>query len=410
MTTRKDVLFANRRRQPRKTEEVFRRGQIQNSGAVLRGPKADPGAGKGSKELASFVGALIEPLGGTLKEARMEWQKDERARGIATFSKASPEQREKWRLAIKNGTVEAQESPYFREGLFRAHTETYASQYSANLEKAFEEGFKWTDDEGKEFSWNKQMSMSSGSFDAFLNAFDKKHSSDLQGIPDEFVTDEFYPVANAFKDKMRQKNTEFQNSQYIEKANAVRENQAKTVTGELLSDSTKEHITEGIDVATISGSETHSAAFRKVYKSKIAKLDEVNEGRDIVRSINKSYSKIKKNGQFKFDKEQSHHLLTTKDGRILLENLRKEGHIEYIDYDKGIVKTKSQANLERKKEKDTIRLRRVDKEKKKDGGPTKNYKRLEREWEDFKDEWIPDWLRGEGDTKDSNKWWERSKK
>ena len=160
---------------------------------------------------------------------------------------------------------------------------------------------------------------------------------------------------------MRQKNTEFQNSQYIEKANAVRENQAKTVTGELLSDSTKEHITEGIDVATISGSETHSAAFRKVYKSKIAKLDEVNEGRDIVRSINKSYSKIKKNGQFKFDKEQSHHLLTTKDGKKLLDDLYKEGHIEYIDYKKGIVKTKSQANLERKKEKDT----RKDKEEKK---------------------------------------------
>ena len=400
MTTRKDVLFANRRRQPRKTEEVFRRGQIQNSGAFLRGPKADPGAGKGSKELASFVGALIEPLGGTLKEARMDWQKDERARGIATFSKASPEQREKWRLAIKNGTVEAQESPYFREGLFRAHTETYASQYSANLEKAFEEGFEWQteDDPPRTVKWNKQMSMSSGSFDAFLEGFDKKHSSDLQGIPDEFVTDEFYPVANAFKDKMRQKNTEFQNSQYIEKANAVRENQAKTSVDEGLSDSTKDNIIDGAHVATISGSETHSAAFRKVYKSKVAKLDEVNEGRDIVRSINDSFSKIKKNGQFKFDKEQSHHLLTTKDGRILLENLRKEGHIEYIDYKKGIVKTKSQAAWERKRKKD-IRTKTKERELEPleiyNNKPSRTVRRLKEDWEDFKDEWIPDWMRGD---------------
>lgn len=206
MADRKALIFANRTREPSPTK-IFRQGQIAPTipGAV----RPDVDAGKSSAELASFLEKLSPTLGTIMTQKREQEQASERAKGIASVKRASPELLDKYAKHIKAGTIPEKMSPFFREGVDIAYSDIMSSQYNESLFEAYERSGVKNDP-------------SSGALEAFMQKFDAEFQDTHFGqINPEVLQDHFYPQAQAVRRQLSQRHTEYQNSVYRQQSMAT---------------------------------------------------------------------------------------------------------------------------------------------------------------------------------------------
>lgn len=199
MADRKALLYANRAKEPTPSR-IFREQKIA---PTIPGRVAvDRTAGQRQANLAAFLEKISPAIGSALEEVRESRIKG----GIASFKKATPEQRERWVAAIKEGTIAEKESPYFREGVEIAYTDMLASEYNERLFKAYEED-------------PVKNNRESGALDVFMQEFDAEFSKTHFGdIRDDVLTDHFFPQQQAVRRQLAQRHTEYQNSEYRREA------------------------------------------------------------------------------------------------------------------------------------------------------------------------------------------------
>ncbi len=80
MASRAEILASNRGREP-KSPAIYRRGRVNNSAAYYRAakPQMDK-AGRQSKALADFIGAVAKPIGEAVKAEQEEFIEAEKRR------------------------------------------------------------------------------------------------------------------------------------------------------------------------------------------------------------------------------------------------------------------------------------------------------------------------------------------
>ena len=201
MSTRAEILASNRGREP-KSPAIYRRGRVNNSAAYYRAakPQMDK-AGRQAKALADFIGAVAKPIGQAVKAEQDEFIEAERNAGIASFTRATPEQRAKMRRAIKNGIISESESPYFREGVSIAYTKNLLSRYNQDLFQRYE-------------AWREKNDPNSGTFDAFLDNFDAEYAPHFETIHEEILVEHFVPGQMGIRRQLQQRHTEHLNKNY----------------------------------------------------------------------------------------------------------------------------------------------------------------------------------------------------
>tara|TARA_Y100000310_G_scaffold345336_1_gene463892 strand:+ start:43 stop:1113 length:1071 start_codon:yes stop_codon:yes gene_type:complete len=203
MSIQNEIINSGRK-QKLKSPEVYRTGRVNNSGAYLRGPKADPTAGKGQASMANFIGGMSKmfDLGVNVQQ---DWVKDEEARGKAHWTKASPELRTKLRNAIKTGTMSESESFAWRQGVSEAYTASLLGEYNTELFQAYERN---------EFGFNKNDEKS-GSLQAFIDKFDEQYKQHFETIDEETLLEHFVPSQMGIQRQLQQRHTEHLNSEYV---------------------------------------------------------------------------------------------------------------------------------------------------------------------------------------------------
>ena len=207
MSTRKQILTQGSRQREPKSPQIYRRGRVNNSVAYYRGAKPDATAGGVNATAAKFLSDIAKPLGQIAGKKQQEFQEAERNAGIASFTRATPEQRAKMRNAIKNGIISESESPYFREGVSIAYTKNLLGKYNQDLFQRYEQ---W---EGK----NKE---DSGNFDQFLDEFDAEYAPYFETVHQDILTEHFIPGQMGVRRQLQQRHTEHLNKNYRDQADS----------------------------------------------------------------------------------------------------------------------------------------------------------------------------------------------
>jgi len=212
VSTIKQVLQqAGKSREP-KSPNIYRRGRVTNSAAYYRGVKADPEAGRINATAAKFLQDIAKPLGKIAGERKKEFAEAERNAGIASFTRATPEQREKMRNAIKAGIISESESPYFREGVSIAYTKSLLGKYNQDLFQKYED-------------WPDKNKEDSGNFDRFLDEFDGGYATNFETIHEDILTEHFIPGQMGIRRQLQQRHTEHLNKNYRQKAFGLKESE-----------------------------------------------------------------------------------------------------------------------------------------------------------------------------------------
>ena len=205
MSTIKQILNqASQSREPQ-SPKIYRRGRVTNSAAYYRGPKTDPEAGVAEKRTAEFLNAIAKPFGAMIGERQKEWSEAERNAGIASFTRATPEQRAKMRQAIKDGVINESQSPYFREGVSIAYTKNLLGRYNQELFQKYED-------------WPDKNKEDSGNFDRFLDEFDAEYAPYFETIHQDILVEHFIPGQMGIRRQLQQRHTEHLNQNYRQKA------------------------------------------------------------------------------------------------------------------------------------------------------------------------------------------------
>ena len=233
MSTVKQILQqASRSREP-KSPQIYRRGRVTNSAAYYRGVKPDPEAGRINATAAKFLADIAKPLGQIAGRRQKEFAEAERNAGIASFTRATPEQRAKMRNAIKNGIISESESPYFREGVSIAYTKNLLSKYNQDLFQRYEK-------------WDKKNKEDSGNFDQFLDEFDSEYAPYFETIHQDILTEHFIPGQMGIRRQLQQRHTEHLNKNYRESAEAQLQNTMFDAVNDRANDATTETVTNGL--------------------------------------------------------------------------------------------------------------------------------------------------------------------
>jgi len=207
MSTRKQILTqGNRQREP-KSPQIYRRGRVNNSVAYYRGAKPDATAGSVNATAAKFLSDIAKPLGQIAGKKQQEFQEAQRNEGIASFTRATPEQRAKMRNAIKNGIISESESPYFREGVSIAYTKSLLGKYNQDLFQRYEQ-------------WKDKNKEDSGNFDQFLDKFDSEYAPHFETIHQDILTEHFIPGQMGVRRQLQQRHTEHLNKNYRDQADS----------------------------------------------------------------------------------------------------------------------------------------------------------------------------------------------
>jgi LysM repeat protein len=185
---------------------------VTNSAAYYRGVKADPEAGRINATAAKFLQDIAQPLGKIAGERKKEFAEAERNAGIASFTRATPEQREKMRNAIKAGIISESESPYFREGVSIAYTKSLLGKYNQDLFQKYED-------------WPDKNKEDSGNFDRFLDEFDGGYAANFETIHEDILTEHFIPGQMGIRRQLQQRHTEHLNKNYRQKAFGLKESE-----------------------------------------------------------------------------------------------------------------------------------------------------------------------------------------
>ena len=207
MSTRKQILTQGSRQREPKSPQIYRRGRVNNSVAYYRGAKPDATAGSINATAAKFLSDIAKPLGQIAGKRQQEFQEAERNAGIASFTRATPEQRAKMRNAIKNGIISESESPYFREGVSIAYTKNLLGKYNQDLFQRYED-------------WDKKNNEDSGSFDEFLDNFDAEYAPYFETVHQDILTEHFIPGQMGIRRQLQQRHTEHLNKNYRDKADS----------------------------------------------------------------------------------------------------------------------------------------------------------------------------------------------
>tara|TARA_R110002126_G_scaffold213636_4_gene360093 strand:- start:80 stop:1405 length:1326 start_codon:yes stop_codon:yes gene_type:complete len=185
MATSKKELMSSARVQKQK---VYRRGTVQRSAAgALNGSGRRVDKEGQASELATFLGQVMKSVPGAMDAYNKQENVDNDKRvkkGTAAYKNASPAHRKKFRDAIRSGDIEPDESPYFREGLQIAHTETLTGDYGNELFIAYE-------------NWPDKLSNDPNSFDTFVQDFNTTWETSLSSIDDGVKQDHFWPKQTA---------------------------------------------------------------------------------------------------------------------------------------------------------------------------------------------------------------------
>ena len=207
MSTVKQILQqASQSREP-KSPQIYRRGRVTNSAAYYRGVKPDPEAGRINATAAKFLADIAKPLGQIAGKRQKEFAEAERNAGIASFTRATPEQRAKMRNAIKNGIISESESPYFREGVSIAYTKNLLGKYNQDLFQRYEQ-------------WEDKNKEDSGNFDQFLDEFDAEYAPYFETIHQDILAEHFIPGQMGIRRQLQQRHTEHLNKNYRDQADS----------------------------------------------------------------------------------------------------------------------------------------------------------------------------------------------
>ena len=215
MASRAEILSATKSRADKKST-LARNGRwnTSSSGAFLRAPQVTRGPGSaGSQEQAkaNFFKAIVEDIIPQAKKIKDQKDKEQVNFGKASWAKASKEQREKWANAIKNGHAFEGDSPYFRQGVMIAHTESLASKYSQEMFQRYE-------------AWEKKNDPKSGTFDDWLNEEDQTFQQDFENIDDEVLNQYFLPMQAQVRNNLRSRHTQRLNENYRTEAYYTKQN------------------------------------------------------------------------------------------------------------------------------------------------------------------------------------------
>ena len=173
-------------------QQVYRRGRVERSAAGVDSSltgftRADQAGASQSAEVATFLGEVMKTVPGAVDAWNKQENIDNEKRieeGRASFKNANPKQRKKFRDAIWSGELTPDESPYFREGLQIAQTETLTHKYGPELFVAYE-------------NWEDKNSSDPQAFDSFIEEFNEGYRQDLNSIDDGVKKDHFWPKQTA---------------------------------------------------------------------------------------------------------------------------------------------------------------------------------------------------------------------
>ena len=215
MASRAEILSATKSRADKKST-LARNGRwnTSSSGAFLRAPQVTRGpgsAGSAEQAKANFFKAIVEDVIPQAKKIKDQKDKEQVNFGKASWAKASKEQREKWANAIKNGHAFEGDSPYFRQGVMIAHTESLASKYSQEMFQRYE-------------AWEKKNDPKSGTFDDWLNEEDQTFQQDFENIDDEVLNQYFLPMQSQVRNNLRTRHTQRLNENYRTEAYYTKQN------------------------------------------------------------------------------------------------------------------------------------------------------------------------------------------
>jgi hypothetical protein len=132
-------------------------------------------------------------------------------KGTAAYKNATPAQRKKFRDAIRSGDIEPDESPYFREGLQIAHTETLTGDYGNELFIAYE-------------NWEGKYSNDPNSFDTFVQDFNTTWETSLSSIDDGVKQDHFWPKQTALISQLASQHQQKSAKAYKDQAESTMSN------------------------------------------------------------------------------------------------------------------------------------------------------------------------------------------
>jgi hypothetical protein len=202
--SKRNLLSAQRGMKEPKKIQIFREGKVANSGASLQPKKPDPEAGRQESEDAKLIGMMKDFVfgKGMLQE---QYQDSEKERGIASWERATSDQREGYEKAIKNGWINSKESPYFRESVTNAYTDNLVHKASLKM---------WTEYE----KWPDKNNPSSGSLENFFQQQEDAIAINLETIPDETLKNRFYEQWQAQKRELTRKHGNYLNAEYNAKA------------------------------------------------------------------------------------------------------------------------------------------------------------------------------------------------
>lgn len=202
--SKRNLLNVQRGMKEPERPKKYRRGGVANSGASLQPKRPDPNAGRAASEDAKFLGQMQEMIfgKGMLHE---QYREAEKERGIATWEKATVDQREGFEKAIKNGWIDSKESPYFRESVTNAYTDNLVHKASLRM---------WTDYE----KWPDKNNPNSGSLQEFFQQQEDTIAINLETIPDETLKNRFYEQWQAQKRELTRKHANHLNAEYNAKA------------------------------------------------------------------------------------------------------------------------------------------------------------------------------------------------
>ena len=201
MASRAEILASNRGKEP-KSPGIYRRGRVNNSAAYYRAakPQMDK-AGRQSKALSEFISAVAKPIGSIVKAEQEEFIEAERNAGIASYTRATPEQRAKMRRAIQDGIISESESPYYREGVSIAYTKNLLNKYNDDLFRQYEE-------------WDQKNDPNQGTFEELLDRVDSEYAPYFETIHEDILVEHFVPGQMGIRRQLQQRHTEHLNKNY----------------------------------------------------------------------------------------------------------------------------------------------------------------------------------------------------
>ena len=204
MASKKELIASARRKGSK--QQIFRRGR--GTTTSVQRPSADPSAGSEAKAVSDFLGKMIQFGPGVVDAHNRETNKENKklvASGQAAYKNATASQRKEFRDNIRNGTISGGESPYFREGLQRAHADSMSLKYGVELMD----------------SWNKSEAKNDPNpeaFQNFLDEHDQRWSGQLGNLNEHVALEEFHPKADALKRQLMQTHSSHQRIEYDKKA------------------------------------------------------------------------------------------------------------------------------------------------------------------------------------------------